>query len=248
MLLLSLDFETSGLDRNSDRVIEVGAVLYSTAQDRSLMTQGFLVDNEIPVSAEITELTSIKKGMIDKFGVSSKTGLSMLLNMIDLSEAIVGQGIARFDLFFLKNWALREKEEVPARLVIDTETDLPGVQSKKLSYMAADAGFLNPFPHQAVADCMTVLRLISDFNIDDVVVRAKSPIVTLGANVSFDNNQQAKKRGYRWEPGRKVWYKVMKELDVEREAKEAPFDVSRIEPIDMYTDSMVRLESQVSGA
>src|SRR5260370_10158325 len=138
MLLLSLDFETSGLDRNSDRIIEVGAILYSTTQGQQLMTQGYFVDHEIPIPADITEITGSKKGMHDKVGLSSKRALSTLLNMIDLSEAIVGKNLLNFDMMFLENWVLREKEILPKRLVIDIETDLPGVKSEKLSYTAAN--------------------------------------------------------------------------------------------------------------
>lgn len=233
MLLLSLDFETSGLAPDADKVLEVGAVLYSTAQDQQLMTQGYLVDHEIPVPPEITKLTGIRKGMIDKFGLSSKTALTTLLNMIEMCEAIVGQNVLDFDMKFLASWAKAEGETVPERLVIDTKTDLPGVVSKHLGYMAADAGFLNPFPHRAVSDCMTVLRLVSMHNIDDIVVRAKSPRVTLAADVSFDNNHLAKERGYYWGPSRgfeeKVWFKLIKELELEKEAKEAPFNISKVE-------------------
>src|SRR5579863_13523 len=136
MLLLSLDFETTGLDPNSDRVIEVGAVLYSTTLDQQLMTQGYLVDHEMPISPEITRITGIRKQMIDKFGLSSKYGLELLLNMIDLSEAIIGQNVVDFDMAFLRNWVLQEKETLPERLVIDTTTDLPGAEPKHLGYMA----------------------------------------------------------------------------------------------------------------
>lgn len=234
MLLLSLDFETTGLDKNSDRVIEVGAVLYSTTQGQQLMTQGFLVDHEVPISAEITKITGIKKGMIDRFGLSSKTGLTMLLNMVDMCEAIIGQNIVDFDMEFLNNWVLREKEILAPRLIIDTKTDLPGAESKHLGYMAADHGFLNPFPHRAVSDCMTVLKLVSFYDIDQVVARAKSPRVYLAAGVDYNNNDLAKKRGYRWNKDRKVWWKVIKEMELEMETKEAPFDVARIEPVPFH--------------
>lgn len=237
MLLLSLDFETTGLDPNSDRVIEVGAVLYTTSYDQQLMTQGYLVDHEVPISAEITKITGIRKGMIDTFGLSSKTGLTMLLNMVDLCDAVVGQNIIDFDIPFAKNWCLREKEEWPERLLIDTKTDLPGVESKHLGYMAADAGFLNPFPHRAVSDCMTVLKLVSAHNIDDVVALAKSPRVTIAASVNFQNNHLAKQLKYRWSPERKIWYKVIKEVDYEKELKAAAgvsVDIRRVEPVGFH--------------
>lgn len=239
MLILSLDFETTGLDRNSDRVIEVGAVLWSTTLNQMLSADAFLVDNEIPITKEITEITGIRKGMIDKFGVHSKTGIDRLLNLVEACEAIVGQNIIDFDMPFAENWAQREKQVFPPRLIIDTKTDLPGVQAKHLGYMAADEGFVNPFPHRALADCLTVLKLISlhdgkrkSTTFDDIVARANSPRVTLAANVTREQNQLARKRGYIWAPAPySVWHKVVKELDVETEAKQAPFDITRIEHI-----------------
>lgn len=234
MLLCSLDFETTGLDPDKDRVIEVGAVLYSTTRKQQLMTKGYFVDHEIDIPKEITEITGISKSMIDKFGLSPRTALDDLINMIDMAEAIVGQNVIDFDMWFLKNWCQRDGQELPDRLVIDTKTDLPGVESKHLGYMAADAGFLNPFPHRAVSDCMTVLRLVSMHNIDEVVVRAKSPRLTIAADVDFNHNQLAKQRKYKWDPDRKVWYKQLKEVDLDAEVKSAPFNVMKIDWIPFH--------------
>lgn len=241
MLILSLDFETSGLDRNSDRILEVGAVLYSTTLQQMLSADAYLVDNEVPITKEITDITGIRKSMVDKFGINSKTALPRLLTLVDQCEAIAGQNILDFDMPFLENWVQREKETLPPRLVIDTKTDLPGVEAKHLGYMAADEGFVNPFPHRALADCLTVIKLISlhdgkrkPTTFDDIVIRAKSPRLTIAANVSFENNDLAKKRGYKWHPDRRVWHKIVKEMDLELEAKQAPFDICRIEPIPFH--------------
>lgn len=231
MLITALDFETTGLDVNQDHIIEVGAILYTTGRKHPLMTDGFLVDHEIDIPKRITEITGITRGMLDKFGLESAHALDRLQNILDMSDAIIGQNILDFDLPFYRNWCLREKVEPIERLVIDTKTDLPGVEAKHLGYMAADAGFLNPFPHQAVADCQTVLKLAGMHDFEKIVERAKSPRVYLQAMVTFDTNYQAKERKYAWNSDRKVWYKVFKELDVERESKEAPFDVKRIEPV-----------------
>lgn len=232
MIIASIDFETSGLDAAQDRVTEVGAVLYSTGAGRILSTDGYLIDNQIPISADITRITGIHKNMIDTVGVSSKEGLQRLLNLIDISDAIAGQNVIDFDLRFLENWCTREKEDFPKdRLVIDTYTDLPGVEGKHLGYQAADHGFLNLFPHGAVTDCLTVVKLISMHDIEKILERAKSPRVTIQALVSYDNNALAKARKYRWNPELKVWYKVVKEMDFAQEAKDAPFGIKRIASI-----------------
>lgn len=241
MLVLALDFETTGLDRNSDRITEVGAVLYSTTQARCLLSSAYMVDNQVAVSKEITAMTGISKGMIDKFGLASKIALTALLGMIEMSEAIAGQNFVEFDMPFLENWCAREGETLPPRLLIDTKTDLPGIDPKHLGYMAADAGFLNPFPHSALSDCLTVLKLISlhdgkryPTTFDDIVARASSPRVYIKAHVSFDNNKLAKKRKYAWRPEERLWFKCIKEMDLEQEIKDAPFDISRIAAIPMH--------------
>jgi len=222
---LSLDFESTGLDLSTDRVTEVGAILYSTNLDQALETAGYLVNPEMPIPVEVTKLTGITNGMVKKFGLESKHALQKLLAMVETADALIGQNILRFDVPFLNAWAAREKETVPGRLIIDTRTDLPGVESKHLNYMAADAGFLNPFPHRAVADCMTVLRLVAMHNIDDVVALAKEPTIVLLSQASIDERHLCKARKYQWNPDFKVWWKAMKQSQVAKEAAEAPFGV-----------------------
>jgi len=238
MLIAAFDFETTGLDRNQDRVTEVGAILYTTTFKRVVMAESFFVDNECPISKIITEKTKINKPMIDKFGLTPADGLARLQNYFDMSEAILGKNIIDFDLPFYHNWCLQEKEEPIERLAIDLETDLIDVESKHLGYMAADDGFLNPFPHAALADSWTALRLFErnaeKYGLDKIVERAKSPRVYLKALVSFETNYLAKERKYRWHPERKVWYRIFKGPEVDIEANEAPFDVERIEPISTH--------------
>lgn len=242
MIILSFDFETTGLDKNSDRVIEVGAVLYSTTLAQTLESAAFLVQTDVPITKEITEITGIRKAMVDKFGLESKAGLTKLLNMIEDAEALVGQNVVEFDVPFLESWCRREGETLPPRLIIDTMTDLPNTVAKHLGYMACDENFLNPFPHRALSDCLTVLKLISlhdgkgkSTTFENILERARSPRVTVAAQVTREQNQLARKRGYRWAPApRNIWYKNLKELDLEKEGKEAPFNIARVEPVPMH--------------
>ncbi len=233
MLIAVFDFETTGLDRLQDRVLEVGALLYTTTQKRVMMAEQFFVDNDVAIPAEATDCNRIKKPMIDKFGLTSPDGLARLQNYFDMADTIAGKNILEFDMLFYHNWCIREQQEQITKPMIDIETDLPGVVSKKLGYMAADDGFLNPFPHAALPDAWTTLRLIENRlekpGLDAIMVRAASPRVTVKAHVSYDDNHKAKKRGYKWNSDRKVWYKNMKEMDLELEGKEAPFNIERIE-------------------
>lgn len=232
MILCSFDLETTGLDPVKDRPIEVGAILYSTGQKRVLESAGYLIKTDVPISEEITRLTGITQGAVNKFGFASLSGLETVLDMAEVADAFVGQNVVRFDKRFLDAWAVRHDRRVPDKLWIDTRTDLPvSVEPKTLKYLAADHGFLPSSSHAALADCETVLQIIQMYDIDEIVERAKSPVVILKAHVSFDTNALAKKRKYGWYSTCKLWYKIVKQADVEKEVSEAPFDVSFVTDI-----------------
>jgi len=228
MILLSFDVETTGTDTVNDRVIEVGAILYSTGQNKCLESAGFLVKSDKPISKEITELTGITSAAVARFGFESRDALDNIMGMVEMTDAYIGQNVLRFDKKVLLNWAEREHFVLPEKLWIDTMYDLPGAEPKHLGYMAADHGFLNLFPHSALADCQTVLKLVSMYNIDKVVERAKSPLIVLQAHQNRSDNELAKKRKFRWNPEGKIWWKPIKEVDLEKIVAETPFDVSVI--------------------
>ncbi len=226
MIILSFDLETSGLDFVKDRPLEVGAILYSTGLKRIIESQGFLVKADVAVTAEITKITGITQSMLDKFGLDSPDALGILSDMIDQSDAIVGHNVVRFDRRMLQSWATREKMPVTDKLWVDTFTDLPDTFSTKLSYMAADAGYLNLFPHGALTDCLTVLKLLEKYDIDKVIERAKSPMVVVQAHQARHENDLAKKAKFRWFPEKKLWWRWVKEMDLDSFSKDLQFNIS----------------------
>ncbi len=235
MILLGLDMETTGLDVVKDRPIEIGAILYSTGQKRSLESAGFLVKTDVQISKFITDLTGITNSATQKFGYESLDALETVIDMAKQADAIVGQNVLRFDKRMVESWAARHGKVFPEKLWIDTRTDLPGVESKSLSYMAADHGFLNLFPHGALTDVQTCLKIVSMYDIDVVVARAKESVVILKAHVSYENNALAKARKYGWYPAAKIWYKVVKQSDVPAETSHNEFDVSFVTDIPVET-------------
>lgn len=217
MILLSADLETTGLDFVASRPIEVGAILYSTGQKKCLESSGYLVKSDVPVPAFITTLTGITQSALDKFGYEPEAALDAFLDLADQADAIIGQNVKRFDKKMFEHWAQRHNKVVPTKLWIDTRTDLPGVESKHLGYMAADAGFLNLFPHSALSDCQTVLKLVEDHDITKVVERAQSPDIVLLAHQKFEDNHLAKTRKFVWNPTFKIWWKGIKQMDLDAE-------------------------------
>jgi DNA polymerase III epsilon subunit-like protein len=226
LILLAFDLETTGLDFVKDRPIEVGAILYSTGQQRCLESQGFLVKTDVPISAEITDITGITKAAVDKFGFDSKESLNTVYDLMLEADAVIGHNVVRFDKRMFENWCQRDGLKNLERLWVDTYTDLPGAKQGTLTHMAADHGILNLFPHGALTDCLTVLKLLEKYDILKVVERAQSPTIGIQAHQSRNNNEQAKKLKFRWNPELKIWYKLIKEMDLNEHAAKAPFDVS----------------------
>lgn len=235
MILLSLDFETTGVDPANDRVIEVGAVLWSTGQHRVLESAGFLVKSDVPISQEITTITGIHPAAVERFGYDSHTALENILAMTELAESFLGQNIVRFDHKVLLNWMVRERvpnqlsDKIRQKLVIDTFTDLPGQEGRKLQYMLVDAPrpSINPFPHSALTDALSTLVLVDQFDLDKVVERAKSPMVVVQSLHPRDRNEDAKKalRPLIWNNLRKLWWKPLKAMDFQALKEKSPFEL-----------------------
>lgn len=227
MIILAFDFETSGLDKQKDRIIEIGLALYSTGQRRVLDSVGFLVNPDgITVAEEITAITGIYQSAVETFGFSEEAALDAFFEMYNKSEAIIGHNILRFDLPVLHNAMDRlGYDRLEPKLAIDTMTDIPDVKGEQLVTMCAKAGFLYD-AHSALDDAKAVLKLIERYQpFDGIVERAKSPTVVLRSlqNNTTENNKVARKAGFRWNGDFKIWWQSVKEMDVEKLAKSYPF-------------------------
>jgi DNA polymerase III alpha subunit (gram-positive type) len=230
MILLGVDLETTGLSPETDRPIELGAILYSTGQKKCLESTGLLIKSDVSVSERITELTGITQSAVDKFGYPSRDALGAFLDMAEQADAYIGQNVIQFDKRFFQSWVKREGMVLPEKLWIDTRTDIPGVEGKHLGYMAADAGFLNMFPHSALSDVQTVLKLIEGHDINKIVERAQSPTIVILGHQARTDNDLAKARKFRWNPAYGVWWKTIKYMDLKQEEEAAKFNISLAPP------------------
>jgi DNA polymerase-3 subunit epsilon len=237
MLWLSLDLETTGLDFNKDRVIEIGVVLFSTNQRKCIENFGQLVKSDVPVSSEITKITSIHQTAVDRFGYDQDEVFEVLTYLMDSCDAVIGHNVIGFDKKMAESWARRNKQTLPDKLYIDTMIDIKGHEGKKLSYLAADHGILNYFPHSAMADAQTVLLVADKYNPADLVTRAKMPTVIIQSHAPRSQNEQVKKAKFRWNPDYKMWWKAVKETDVDELERSVSFSIGYA-PKEITLDSL----------
>ncbi|SRR5579875_1281630 len=221
MIVCGIDLETTGLSPIEDRVTELGFVLWDTTVKTPLLVVNTFVDPGRSIPPEISAINKITTEMVSRWGIPSKTALNTLVSNMDKADVVCAHNGTNFDKPFIEEWGRREGVQIPDKLWIDTRTDLP-VTGTRLIYMCAEhAGFVNPFPHRAVFDVMSMLRLLSQFDVEAVVARAKLPTITLQAQVRFDEKEKAKEQGYQWREANtfsgKAWLKDVKEGE-EKEA------------------------------
>src|SRR4029077_8510330 len=202
-----------GLDKVKDRPIEAAVALWTTKYNRGLDARAFLVQSDgVPVSEEITEITGINQSMVDHFGYTPEEGFDEATYFVERAEAVVTHNGKRFDVPMMDQWGKRVKKLFPEKLVIDTFTDLP-MRGQELITMCAKMGIYYD-PHEAGADVNAMLRLMSKFPFDVVLLRAKSPTVVVQSLQHRSENAKAKKHKFRWNPERKIWWKAVKEVDL----------------------------------
>jgi DNA polymerase-3 subunit epsilon/ATP-dependent DNA helicase DinG len=152
---VSLDLETTGLDPDRDRVIEVGAVAFTP--DRTIQTLERLVDPQRSLPEAVARLTGITQADLQGAGTAA-AALEELVDMVRGRQP-VGHG-ARLDLEFLAASGLWED----AWEILDTldvaRILMPAAASHSLPLLATELGFSQPRPHRALDDADATRQLL----------------------------------------------------------------------------------------
>lgn len=229
MKLYGLDFETTGLDTDNDVVTEVGSVLWDTERRAPLIIDNFFVYHEEPqLSKELEGKTGITQQDLNDFGLPSDQAFHRMMDVMCQAEAVVAHNGEIFDRLIHTSWAKRilgEESSIANRMLwIDTTLDIDypeDMGTRKLPYLAAEHGFLNPFSHRAVFDVLTMLRILDKYPLEDIIYSAEQPIVIIEAIVSYNDRQMAKDLRFYWDPKKKAWLKNVKKHKFE--ATQFPF-------------------------
>lgn len=102
--------------------------------------------------------------------------------------------------------------------------------STKLKYVASDHGLINPFSHRAIFDVLTMLKVLSCYDLAEVLKHKNKPDIIIRAVVPHPKNDggvgkdKAKLAGFRWQDvdGKQypmMWVKKIKEEQLEAEQK-----------------------------
>jgi len=213
-----IDVETTGLNSESDKIIELGYLEFVFEGDSKpaiVETYGGLEDPGVSISDEITKITGISNSHVK----DRKIDWSRLRSAMERAEIVIAHN-ADFD----KGFVMRRPEL--AGLTVHWGCSLrhvdwtsKGFKSHALNYLAADNGFVNPFAHRAVFDCATTFRLVAPY-LNELVERSyEREYKVLAKGAPFESKDVLKQNGYKWDPALRVWHKTMgeKKLELERE-------------------------------
>lgn len=236
MIVAGFDLESTGLDVNGDAITELGVVVYCTASNSVLALYSSFINppvDKLPLTEEIKELTGIQDEYLTKHGRTLAQALEyverVLIQPYDVEYIVAHNGMG-FDIPMLKANMKRdgiESSSLVSLPLIDTRHDLPfkrEPKSRSLNHLAADFDFINPFKHRAVFDVLTMLRVMSEFDFEEVAKQSKIPWIVVRALVDYDDRQKAKDMRYSWEAlGEekfpKMWVKKIRENMLETEQK-----------------------------
>ncbi len=232
MLLLGVDVETTGVDTGRDRIIEIGCVVWDTVRKAPVFVQNdYVYDLEYPkLRAVITALTGIRDDDLKTYGIQPSIAWRRFSRLATLADYIVAHNGNAFDKVILQNEFKRANVPFPGNEWIDTMLDIyypPSIQTRKLTHLAAEHGFANPFPHRAFADVLTMFTILSKYNLGTILQKRKLPSLTVVALVkppweddAPDGQKEtdlAKEQGFRWNGRKKRWEKIIKEPELEKE-------------------------------
>jgi DNA polymerase-3 subunit epsilon len=231
-MLCGLDLETTGLDIHNCHIVEISLVVVRPNTTRPLWAGSYLLYDSAkmgdhPMTPEVTCVNGLDNHTLQKFGLPPQgvlDGVYGRLKGYGVTHIVAHNGDG-FDKPVLCRHDPRWGEFQWVDSKMDIEWDLKHT-SHRLGHLAADRGFVNPFPHVALSDVLTMMRLLSEHDFDAVAERAKTPWVTVRAHVSYDEKDKAKARRYFFDPMEKAWKKRLKADKVDQEIADAGFKIT----------------------
>ena len=221
-----LDTETTGMDIEKDKVIELGMILFEFDPQtgviyKVLKTFDQYEDPGFPIPAESTAVHHITDDMVKGCSIDDHEVGDFLRNV-----SVVIAHNAVFDRAFVEmRWPIFE-DYMWACSLKDIDWRGEGFGSAKLEYLVYTQGLFYD-AHRADADCCALLELLSctlptsqQPALLQLLESLNQPQIRLFALGSpFETKEVLKQRNYRWSADIRSWHRTLtseKELEAER--------------------------------
>ena len=211
-----VDTETTGLNQDADKIIEIGVVVFEydpeTGQAyRVLERYGALEDPGFPIAAEITDITGITQEM----GAGKRIDDAQVAALVDGASLVIAHN-SKFDRPFLEQRFPIFQTLAWGCSLTQIDWTGEGLGARKLDYIAFQFGFFFE-AHRAQADCMAMLHILQQTLPRSRTKAMKSLLDQLplkdwtvyAMNAKFQAKDLLKERAYRWDAGKKTWHRTL---------------------------------------
>ena len=215
---LIVDLETTGLDPEKDKIIEIGIIEFGIREDFTphlLSSYSELQDPKVLLDKKIKEISHIDDFMLKEKNIDWQK----VSQLFATSSIVIAHNVDFDRSFLLKIKQIKELNIHWGCSQKHIDWNKHGYQTSALNYLAADHGFVNPFAHRALFDCATTFRLISPY-LKELIDRSfQKETKILAYSAPFKAKDKLKEQGYRWDSKERVWNKVVFENNLEQESK-----------------------------
>ena len=220
-----LDLETTGLDPDTDEIIEIAMLPFSYSADGRIFEVGEGLDRLRQPGQPIPDIATRITGITDSMVAGQSIDPQEVADFIAKAHLIIAHN-ARFDRPFAERFCAAFKKKYWACSMTDIDWEGEGVEGTKLIYLLMLQGLFFD-GHRALNDCEAALELLARplpqsgtpaFAALLKTARASSFRIW-AKNAPFELKDRLKARGYRWNSGEngqpKSWF-----IDVSGDARD----------------------------
>ncbi len=214
---LYLDVETTGLRASDDKIIQLGGVAFqydAVGNVHEVVDEiDEFEDPGRPIPEEITELT----GITDEDVRGRRIDDERVSHLLERADLVIAHNAA-FDRPFVEQRFPAFENAAWACSIEDVNWRSEGFGSSKLEWLAFQHGFFFD-SHRASSDCLAGVRLLASelprsqrTAMAKLLESANRTDVRLWAVGSpFESKDALRRRGYRWQPSAKVWWRDLRD-------------------------------------
>jgi len=209
--ILILDTETTGLSPTTDSLCEVGAVLLSVPHRAVIQQVSFLLPIDANPAQHINGISPEISRLVDP-----DQAWRLFTDMADDADAFVAHN-AEFDRQWLEPRLILPRLRHKPWICTCEGIRWPGLRlNPSLTDLALAYGVPVWAAHRALVDCTYLAQVLArDPLLEERLAQGLEPRRLVVAKVSYDQREQAKAAGFRWDPATREWSRRCSQSEIE---------------------------------